>query len=185
MKKSTAQRCFFIFLSLITVLFVTTYEPVIYGNDEASIERYIMKKAGLSLEDHIELLAVEDYGNDRIAVFRRETKIPDDVRIVRFRKNEDGNYEVYTPIKSMHQRYDGSTIWTYFLRGRDDDQEVIYAAWSENPKLASIHIRLYNQEEQILPVTENPSLTLLKFEAVNNYISSRDTYHDAQGNEVN
>ncbi|MBQ8389696.1 MAG: hypothetical protein IJX52_01795, partial [Oscillibacter sp.] len=66
-----------------------------------------------------------------------------------------------------------------------DDQEVIYAAWSENPKLASIHIRFNKQEEQMVPVTKNPSLTLLKFETVSNYFSSRDTYHDAQGNEVN
>ena len=39
----------------------------------------------------MELLAVEDYGADRIVLFRRKAKRPDDVMIVRFRKDEKGH----------------------------------------------------------------------------------------------
>lgn len=85
------RRRIFAFLSLIIMLFVMTYQPTVYGNDAASIERYIMREMGLLLEDHVELLAIEDYGNDRIVIFRRETKRPDDVMIVRFRKDEKGH----------------------------------------------------------------------------------------------
>lgn len=72
----------------------------------------------------MELLAVEDYGADRIVIFRRKAKRPDDVMIVRFRK----------------------------------DEKVI---------------------------AENPSFTLLEFEGRGSGFSSRDTYYDAQGNELN
>ena len=39
------RRRIFAFLSLIIMLFVMTYQPTVYGNDAASIERYIMKEA--------------------------------------------------------------------------------------------------------------------------------------------
>ena len=85
------RRRIFAFLGLIIMLFVMTYQPTVYGNDAASIEHYIMKEMGLLLEDHVELLAIEDYGNDRIVIFRRKAKRPDDVMIVRFRKDEKGH----------------------------------------------------------------------------------------------
>lgn len=39
----------------------------------------------------MELLAVEDYRADRTVLFRRKAKRPDDVMIVRFRKDEKGH----------------------------------------------------------------------------------------------
>ena len=189
MEKSAVQRWIFAFLSFIVMLFVITYEPTVYGNDPASIERYIMKNAGLRMGDHVELLAVEDHGDDRIVIFHRETKRPDDVMIVRFRKNNEGNYETYgsNSLLGMHQERPGSRVWSDTLRGRGNDRQVLYVVWSESQKLAQIDALFAvgaAQTEQTVSITTVPSLTILEFEAGMDGFALNTAYYDAQGNEL-
>ena len=64
----------FLLASLVAVACAAFYEPVIYGNDMGSIERYLRQEMGSRLKDGIELLTVADDGADRFAVFRGAEK---------------------------------------------------------------------------------------------------------------
>ena len=74
MEKSAFQRAVFLVFGVILLIVMANYEPKIYGNDEASIEKYIMQEVGLERQDHVEFLAVEARNDDRIVIFRRETE---------------------------------------------------------------------------------------------------------------
>ena len=123
MGKSALQQAWFLVLSVIFVLVVTQYEPKVYGNDEAFIEKYIMQEVGLELQDHVEILAVEDRNTDRIVIFRRETKEPDEVWFVRFRQNENGDYEGYAPKEPerMFCAHPGNGIYSEVIDGHWKD----------------------------------------------------------------
>ncbi|MDD3347429.1 hypothetical protein [Oscillibacter sp.] len=186
MKRETVERLRFLLFSIVVLLFAAGYRPTIYGNDPASIERYIMETAGERLGDHVELLAVEDRGEDRFVLFRRQQKKPDDVWIVRFRQNEGGKYEAYSSRRpySMYCARPGSRIYTEFLTGWDDDRSVYFVGWSENPKVETLWLRFDEQPEMTLPIKENPSLTILEFQAGYGGFHASHEFRDAQGNEV-
>lgn len=84
MSRNTGERWFFLFFSFVVLIFSASYVPTVYGNDPASIERYLAVHEGRLLGDHVEILAVEDVGADRFVVFRLETKRPDARYVVRF-----------------------------------------------------------------------------------------------------
>ena len=159
MEKRALQQAWFLVFSLIFMFVVTQYEPKVYGNDEASIEKYIMQEVGLELQDHVEILAVEDRNTDRIVIFRRETKRPDEVWFVRFRQNENGDYEGYAlkEPKSMFCAHPGNGIYSEPITGRGKDSKVYYAIWSENPDLREISFHLLGRGEMCAQVTETPS----------------------------
>lgn len=64
----------FLLASLVAVACAAFYEPVIYGNDMGSIERYLRQEMGSRLKDGIELLTVADDGADRFARVPRGRK---------------------------------------------------------------------------------------------------------------
>ena len=89
----------------------------------------------------MELLAVADDGADRIAVFRSAKGEPDDRWIIRFRQNEDGNYEAYLSPRRMYGPHPVRGVYTEPLRGYSGDREVCYAIWNESEELAEIFRR--------------------------------------------
>ena len=90
----TAKACWiFGAVSLVLLLCAATYDPTICGNSSGEIARFLRREMTGRGTGPIQLLAVEDDGQDRFAVFRGE-KRPDERYVVRFRQNEDGNYEV-------------------------------------------------------------------------------------------
>ena len=102
----------FLLASLVAVACAAFYEPVIYGNDMGSIERYLRQEMGSRLKDGIELLTVADDGADRFAVFRGAEKRPDERWIVRFRQNENGDYEAYLNSRRMYGPHPVQGVYT-------------------------------------------------------------------------
>ena len=41
MSRNTGERWFFLFFSFVVLIFSASYVPTVYGNDPASIERYL------------------------------------------------------------------------------------------------------------------------------------------------
>lgn len=185
MEKRALQQAWFLVFSLIFVLVVTQYEPKVYGNDKASIEKYIMQEVGLELQDHVELLAVEDRNADRIVIFQRETKRPDEVWFVRFRQNENGDYEGYAPKTPMRMygAHPGNGIYSEPISGWGKDPTVYYTIWSENPKLDTVSFHLKGAEKKLAKVTENPSITIFEFYSAGGW-SITTSYYDAAGEEI-
>lgn len=183
MERTAVQRWGFLLLCFILLIVAGAWRPTVYGNDEASIKQYIYQKMGQELGDHVELLAVEDHNEDRFAVFRLENRKSDDVWIVRFRRNKSGDYEdYYGYIRRMLQGNRG--IYMQYISALGGDHSGTYlTVWSENAELAEIWARFETQPEQIVPITETPSLTLL-WSPVD---VSGMTYffYDADGNQYN
>lgn len=93
MEKTVMQRLEFLMLSLVLAAVVSIWRPTVYGNNEASIKRYIYQAMGQQLGGHVELISVDDFNEDRFAVFRLEDRKSDHVWCVQFRRNQSGNYE--------------------------------------------------------------------------------------------
>ncbi|WP_298024248.1 hypothetical protein [uncultured Dysosmobacter sp.] len=190
MKKASIQRWGFLFLSFAILICAGGWKPAVYGNDEASIKRYIVQEMGRKLGDHVELLAVEDRGEDRIVVYRLETKRPDDRYVIRFRRNDGGNYEQYGRLLKGLPMYGGPGIWSEQVRpwGSDrrlyGDKKMYYVVWSESPKLEEIRVQVGNQPEQTARPVETPSLTVLEFEDPAGSFRTTSSFRDAGGNEL-
>ena len=180
MGREARERAVFLALSLVLVLGAVLAQPPMTGNDESSIRRYLQREEG----DRVELLAVRDDGPDRIVVYRREKGEPDDRRIIRFRQNEDGDYEAYLYPWLMHGPTPVPGVWTQPLKGYSGDREVCYAVWNESEALAEVRFRLDGGPEVSVPVVAPPSLTLWRFEGGEDGWSLESAYCDAAGNEL-
>ena len=185
MEKSNFQRMIFLFLAAFLLLIAAAWQPKVYGNDEASIRRYIHQTTGIWMQSQGDLLAVEDRNDDRIVIFRPDDKKPDEVWFVRFRRNEDGNYVGYAPERprTMYEGHLGDGIWRHSIDGYRDDHVTYYFVWSENPKLSEIVFRLKHGDEQRAQITENPTLTVFEFETYGSWGCSV-FFYDTEGNEL-
>ena len=101
MRRNTRERWIFCAVSFALLLCAATYRPAIDGNSPGEISRFLRWEMADRGIGPIQLLAVEDEGADRFAVFQGE-KRPDERYLVRFRQNEDGEYEA-----------DGHPMWMY------------------------------------------------------------------------
>jgi len=191
MEKETMQRLGFLFLAFVVMLFAASWKPTVYGNDENSIKRYIVQEMGRKLGDHVELLTVEDRGEDRIVVYRLETKRPDDRYVIRFRRNDAGNYEQYGQLLKGLPMHGGSRgIWSEQVQPWGSDQrlygekKMYYVVWSESAKLAEIRVQVGDQPEQTAWPEGAPSLTVLEFEHPAGSFRTASSFRDAAGNEL-
>jgi hypothetical protein len=180
MSRNSGERLAFILLSFLLFIVSASYVPTVYGNDPTSIERYLAVHEGRRLGDHVEILAVEDVGEDRFAVFRLETKRPDERYLVRFRRNEQGNYEAYYGyVRRMLGRETG------LYRGNPGsyggDQGNYFVGWIENPKAAEVYVRFGPSKETWIRLTEAPQCVVLydPYSYVTEY-----RFHAADGSEL-
>ena len=180
MDHGVRARRIFLPVSFLIVLFAALYQPVIYGNDPGDIERYLRRE----MEDQITLLAVADDGADRFAVFQGAQREPDERYIVRFRKNEDGNYEAYLRPRLMYGPYPVPGVYTQPLNGYSGDREVCYAVWNESDALAEIRFRLDERPEEAVEISAPPSLTVWRFRSGEGGWHLESSYYDAAGNEL-
>ena len=185
MEKSNFQRMIFLFLAAFLLLIAAAWQPKVYGNDEASIRRYIHQTTDIWMQTQGDLLAVEDRNDDRIVIFRPDDKKPDELWFARFRKNADGNYEGYAPEKprTMYEGRSGDGVWRHSVSGYGDDHTTYYFVWSENPDLGEIVFQLKHGDEQRAKITENPSLTVFEFDTYGSWGCSA-FFYDAEGNEI-
>ena len=180
MSRNTGERLTFLLLSFLLFIVSISYVPTVYGNDPASIERYLSVHEGRRLGDHVEILAVEDVGKDRFAVFRLETKQADARYVVRFRRNEQGNYEAYYGyVRRMLGRETGLYRETPGSYG--GDQGNYFVGWIENPKAAEVYVRFGPSKETWIPLTEVPQCVVLydPYSYVTEY-----RFHAADGSEL-
>ena len=180
MRPLTRGQIAFLALSCLALLLLGLTEPVIYGNDAISIRRYLRRE----MADQVELLAVQDEGTDRFAVFRCAKGEPDDRWIIRFRQNEDGNYEAYLSPRRMYGPHPVRGVYTEPLRGYSGDREVCYAIWNESEELAEIRFRLDNGPEEAVPIPAPPSLTIWRFTGGADGWHLESAYYDSAGNEL-
>lgn len=180
MEKETLQRWGFLLFSVVLLICAAGWEPTIYGNDEASIKRYLYQEQEWG--DHIWILAVEDYGEDRFAVFQMETKRPDERFIVRFRRNGEGDYELRGASRKMYPERHG-ILYSRPLGGGAEDREVCYVIWSQLPEPVWFHWRLNGGPEEIIPIPSGPSFTLKRFQSASGSWSLSVSYYTADGEE--
>lgn len=180
MEKATTQRWGFLFLSFVLLILAGTWRPTVYGNDEASIKRYIYQAMGQQLGDHVELLAVEDWNDDRIAVYRLETKRPDDRYIVRFRQNENGDYEADWGPRRMYGPYPVQGVYSQPLDS-SADRWISYAIWNETEELTEVRFQPENGPETSVSLPLAPALTVCRFQSLGSWST---TYYDDMGNEL-
>ena len=174
----------FLLASLVAVACAAVYEPVIYGNDMGSIERYLRQEMGSRLKDGIELLAVADDGADRFAVFRGAEKRPDERWIVRFRQNENGDYEAYLNSRRMYGPHPVQGVYTQPLGGYSGDREVCYAVWNESEYLVEIRFRLDGGPAESVSISTPPSLTIWRFRGGESGWHLESTYYNDAGDEL-
>lgn len=186
MKRPTQERCCFLLIAFLLMVFGVGLRSDRYGNSETAIKRYIFEEEGEHLGEYVELLAVEDIGRDRIVIFRRETKRPDEVWFVRFRQNEDGNYEGYAPAtpQRMYCAHPGNGIYSEPISGWYGDATVYYTVWSENPKLDTMTFQLDDGAVQEIKIEESPSLTVIEFQSRPGGFGIRTAYYDSEGKEI-
>ena len=122
---------------------------------------------------------MNDYeGADRIAVFQGE-KRPDERYLVRFRQNEDGEYEA-----------DGHPMWMYgpypvrgvYSQALDGDGEVCFAVWNESETLAEVRLQVNDAPEAEVPIPAPPSLTIWRLQVAGTEWRLEDRYFDTAGN---
>lgn len=181
MSRTAAVRWGFLFFSFVVLIFSASYVPTVYGNDPASIERYLAVHEGRRLGDYVEILAVEDVGADRFVVFRLKTKRPDERYVVRFRRNGQGNYEGHI-LENLYP----SGIYSDFLRAGKDNT-VYFAVWNEDPDLAQIQVLFAvgkEQQRETVTVAGEPSLTLLEFQGSATGFYADTSFHAADGSEL-
>ena len=174
----------FLLASLVAVACAAFYEPVIYGNDMGSIERYLRQEMGSRLKNGIELLTVADDGADRFAVFRGAEKRPDERWIVRFRQNENGDYEAYLNSRRMYGPHPVQCVYTQPLGGYSGDREVCYAVWNESEHLAEIRFRLDGGPAETVSISTPPSLTIWRFRGGESGWHLESTYYNDAGDEL-
>ncbi len=180
MSRNTGERWFFLFFSFVVLIFSASYVPTVYGNDPASIERYLAVHEGRLLGDRVEILAVEDVGADRFVVFRLETKRPDERYVVRFRRNGQGNYEAYYGyVRRMLGRETGLYRETPGSYG--GDQGNYFVGWIENPKAAEVYVRFGASKETWIRLTEVPQCVVLY--DLYSYVTEY-RFHAADGTEL-
>ena len=180
MRPLTRGQIAFLALSCLALLLLGLTEPVIYGNDAISIRRYLRRE----MAHQVELLAVQDEGTDRFAVFRCAKGEPDDRFIIRFRQNEDGNYGAYLHPWRMCGPNLVRGVWSRPLGGYSGDREVCYAVWSESERLAELCFRLDNGPEETVSVSAPPSLTIWRFRGGKDGWHLETSYFDGAGNDL-
>ncbi len=174
------KRVLFLLVSGLALLLMAAWRPVIYGNSEGEIRWYLRQEVGLRLEDRIQLLEIQDEGEDRFVVFCGERKRPDDRWIIRFRKNEAGDYEADSSAKRMMQRRD------YYLRPLHgySSQEVCYAIWNESDHLVKARFRLNDGPTETVRIPPAPSLTIWRFQGGEDGWHLESHYYDSAGNQM-
>lgn len=185
MSRNAAIRWGFLFFSFVVLIFSASYVPTVYGNDPASIERYLAVHEGRLLGDHVEILAVEDVGEERFVVFRLETKRPDARYVIRFRRNEQGNYEGHI-LENLYPSGPGRRIYSDFLRAGKDDI-VYFAAWNEDPDLEQIQVLFAvgkEQQREAVTVAGEQSLTVLQFQGSATGFYADVSFFAADGSEL-
>ena len=180
MRPLTRGQIAFLALSCLALLLLGLTEPVIYGNDAISIRRYLRRE----MAHQVELLAVQDEGTDRFAVFRCAKGEPDDRFIIRFRQNEDGDYEAYGHPKWMYGPYPVRGVYTQPLWGYSGDREVCYAVWNESEQLAEVRFRLEDGPAESVSIPTPPSLTIWRFTGGSTGWHLESGYFDAAGSEL-
>lgn len=183
MRQTARERWIFCAGSLALLLFAAMYRPTIYGNSPGEISRYLrweMADRGTGLS---QLLAVEDDGQDRFAVFLGERK-PDERHIVRFRQNADGSYEAYGHPDWMYGPYPVRGVYTQPLWGDSGDREICFAIWNESETLAEVRLRADNGPEESVIMPAPPSLTIWRFRVKGTDWHLENWYFDAQGEEL-
>ena len=157
----------FLLASLVAVACAAFYEPVIYGNDMGSIERYLRQEMGSRLKNGIELLTVAD-----------------ERWIVRFRQNENGDYEAYLNSRRMYGPHPVQGVYTQPLGGYSGDREVCYAVWNESEHLAEIRFRLDGGPAETVSISTPPSLTIWRFRGGESGWHLESTYYNDAGDEL-
>ena len=183
MGRSTRDRLFFCVTGLVLCLCAIAYRPTIYGNSPGKINRYLRWEMADRGTGPVELLAVEDDGPDRFAVFRGERE-PDERYIVRFRQNEDGDYEAYGHPKWMYGPYPVRGVYTQPLWGYSGDREVCYAVWNESEQLAEVRFRLDDGPTESVSIPAPPSLIIWRFTGGSTGWHLESGYFDAAGSEL-
>ena len=181
MRRDTRDRLFFCVIGLVLCLCAVAYRPTIYGNSPGEIARYLRWEMADRGAGPIQLLAAEDDGPDRFAVFRGE-KRPDERCIVRFRQNEDGNYEAYGHPAWMYGPYPVRGVYTQPMRGYSGGREVCYAVWNESEQLAEVRFRLDDGPVESVSIPAPPSLTIWRFQSREDGWHLETSYFDEAGN---
>ena len=115
MRRNARERWIFCAVSFALLLCAATYRPAIDGNSPGEISRFLRWEMADRGIGPIQLLAVEDEGADRFAVFQGERK-PDERYIVRFPQNVDGDYEAYGHPVWMYGPYPVRGVYTQPMR---------------------------------------------------------------------
>ena len=179
MRRTARERWIFCAVSFALLLCAATYRPAIDGNSPGEISRFLRWEMADRGIGPIQLLAVEDEGADRFAVFQGE-KRPDERYLVRFRQNEDGEYEA-----------DGHPMWMYgpypvrgvYSQALDGDGEVCFAVWNESETLAEVRLQVNDAPEADVPIPAPPSLTIWRLQvAGTTEWRLEDRYFDTAGN---
>ena len=139
MSRTAWERWIFCAVSFVLLFFAAMCRPTIYGNSPGEITRYLRREMADRGTGPTQLLAVEDEGADRFAVFRGE-KRPDERYLVRFRQNQDGDYEPYIGgVRTMWEVETG--CYVEFPIGYGDDTRNFFVAWCENPQITDLYVR--------------------------------------------
>ena len=179
MRRNIRERWIFCAVSFVLLLCAATYRPAIDGNSPGEISRFLRWEMADRGIGPIQLLAVEDEGADRFAVFQGE-KRPDERYLVRFRQNEDGEYEA-----------DGHPMWMYgpypvrgvYSQALDGDGEVCFAVWNESETLAEVRLQVNDAPEAAVPSPAPPALTIWRLQvAGTTEWRLEDRYFDTAGN---
>lgn len=186
MERTALERCGFLFVSFV-LLILSSWQPVIYGNTEASIVRHIMAENGRSLGDHVRLLAVEDRESDRIVLFRKASDPDSPVMTLLFRKNGDGNYAaVKRGCREMYCSRPLGKNFSDFLTV-PGEQTVYFAAYSEDPRLAELQIRFSVetvQTSRTISVENVPFVAIVPFQSGVTGFSANISFRDGSGTEI-
>ena len=183
MSRTAWERWIFCAVSFVLLFFAAMYRPTIYGNSPGEITRYLRREMADRGTGPTQLLAVEDEGADRFAAFQGE-KRPDERYIVRFRQNEDGDYEAYGHPDWMYGPYPVRGVYSQPLWGDSGAREVCYAAWNESEKLAEVRLRVDEGPEESVSIPAPPSLTIWRFQIKGTDWHLEDRYFDARGEEL-
>ena len=115
-----------------------------------------------------------------MVVFWGERTRPDDRWIIRFRKNETGDYEADSSAKRMMQRRD------YYLQPLHgySSQEVCYVIWNESDRLVKARFRLNDGPTETVRISPAPSLTIWRFQGGEDGWHLESHYYDSAGNQM-
>lgn len=172
------ERLAFLLAAALLFLGVFAWQPAIYGNDGAAIQRYVQRDR--SWGGRVQVLAVEDQGRERFAVFRLEGDRSGDRWITHFRQNAHGDYAAYhDDIRPMTEAEGG--IWTASSGVMEPDGGQFFAVWCEEPRMAELRVRFGPRPAQRVPIRETPQLVILR--GGENHVTEY-TFHTADGGEL-